>query len=112
MLERLQVRVRKAGLRNVKIIQAGLGDGKLPTGVFDRALMNTVLGEIPDQKAALHEIYTSLKPGGLLSITEILPDPHYQSRKKVRKLADETGFNTSDEYKGWRAYTLNLQKPV
>lgn len=112
MLERLQVRVRRAGLLNVKIIQAGLGDGKLPPEVFDRALLNTVLGEIPDQKAALLEIYTSLKPGGLLSITEILPDPHYQSRKKVRRLAEETGYNPEEVYSGWRAYTMNLIKPL
>ena len=54
---------------------------------FDRALLVTVLGEIPDRDAALRAIFDALKPGGILSITEILRDPHYQRRTTVLRLA-------------------------
>jgi len=38
----------------------------------------TVLGEVPDREAALREIFDALKPGGILSVTEIIFDPHFQ----------------------------------
>ncbi len=63
-----------------------------PKRAFDRALLVTVLGEIPDRVAALREIRDSLKPGGILSITEVFPDPHYQRRATVRRLAQQAGL--------------------
>jgi predicted methyltransferase len=70
-----------------------------------------VLGEIPDRVAALREIYAALKPGGLLSITEVLPDPHYQSRRAVRRMAEEAGFKVEEAYSGRRSFTMNLIRP-
>ena len=110
MLDILRERISQAGVDNLEIIHAGLGEGRLPLLAFDRALMVTVLGEIPNQSQALHEIHQALKPGGILSITEVLPDPHYQRRDKVRRLGEECGFSVNDAYVGRRAYTLNLIK--
>lgn len=110
MLKRLSQRLVNRGLDQVEMIQAGLGSGKLGENLFDRALLITVLGEIPDQPAALAELYRALVPGGILSITEVLPDPHYQPLKKVRRLAKEAGFQTELAHKSWRSYTLNLKK--
>lgn len=111
MLQRLRERASIAGLSNIECIQAGLGEGLLPANSFDRAIMITVLGEIPDQEGALREIYRALEPGGLLSITEIIPDPHYQTRRKIYRLAEETGYNAQEVYSGLRAHTTNLIKP-
>ena len=81
-------------------------------GIYDMALLVTVLGEIPDKIPALNEIYTSLKPGGILSITEIIFDPHFQSRKKVLHLANRVGFKEKNFF-GWQlAYTIHLEKPA
>jgi ubiquinone/menaquinone biosynthesis C-methylase UbiE len=111
MLARLADRIRERGLTNVRSIRAALGKGTLEVEQFDRAIMVTVLGEVPDREAALREIYAALKPGGLLSITEILPDPHYQSRRTVRAMADRVGFNVEEVHSGLRSYTLNLIRP-
>ncbi|HME72760.1 MAG TPA: class I SAM-dependent methyltransferase [Myxococcota bacterium] len=112
MLEKLKSRVATQGLANVEFFRAGLGDGKLPASEFDVALLVTVLGEIPDQIAALRELHRSLRPGGVLSVTEVLPDPHYQTVAHVRQLAAEVGFHESQIIRGWLSFTMNLTKPA
>ena len=112
MLEKLAQRVAQQGLANVDLVLAGLGEGRLPDDAFDVALLVTVLGEIPDQPAALREIHRSLRPGGVLSITEVLPDPHYQRVSRVRTLAAEAGFRELSFFPGWLSYTVNVGKPA
>jgi hypothetical protein len=53
-----------------------------------------------------------LRPGGVLSITEVLPDPHYQRVARVRSLAAEAGFRELALFPGWLSYTLNVGKPT
>lgn len=84
----------------------------MPVDTFDRALLVTVLGEIPDRKAALAEIFHALKPGGVLSITEVLPDPHYQRPGTIRQFASEVGFEEQGYFGGFPAFTLHLRRPV
>lgn len=111
MLERLTHRARARGLSNIQPLLAGLGEGALQAGDFDRAIMVTVLGEIPDRRAALREVYRALKPEGILSVTEVLPDPHYQSRGTVSRLGQQVGFKVDLAYSGFRSYTMNLIRP-
>lgn len=111
MLDRVREKVRAAGLENVRFLQAGLGDGKLERGHFDRAVLVTVLGEVPDRERALKEIFDALKPGGVLSVTEIILDPHFQSRWKVIQLAESVGFREKAFWGGRLAYTLHVAKP-
>ena len=111
MLERLNERIAQHKLGNVKVVLGGLGRGMLGKNEFDRAILITVLGEVPDRSAALREIYAALKPGGILSVTEVLPDPHYQSRGRVRSMARTAGFEVEEAFVGWRSYTLNLIRP-
>jgi ubiquinone/menaquinone biosynthesis C-methylase UbiE len=63
----------------------------------------TTLDEIPDREAALRQSFAALKPGGLLSITEIFPDPHYQSKR--------AGFELQTIEGGWVIFTANFLKP-
>jgi ubiquinone/menaquinone biosynthesis C-methylase UbiE len=112
MLARVREKVEAAGLQNVRYLQAGLGEGKLAQAAYDRALLVTVLGEIPDQAAALKEIYTALKPGGILSVTEVIFDPHFQRRETVSRLAQPAGFEEKDFYGKSLAYTMHFRKPV
>ncbi len=110
MLARVRSKVEAAGLQNVKFIHAGLAQGKLPQAYFDRAVLVTVLGEIPDRAAALKEIHQALRPGGILSVTEVIFDPHFQSREAVLKMAQAVGFKEKDFFGRKLAYTMHLEK--
>lgn len=110
MLQKLENRIKSQSLTNVELLLAGLGDSKLPATEFDVALLVTVLGEIPDKVAALREIHRSLRPGGVLSVTEVLPDPHYQTLARVRALAAEVGFLETQVIRGRLSFTINLTK--
>jgi SAM-dependent methyltransferase len=111
MLHRVEVKARDAGLVNVRLVQAAAGTGALDVERADRALLVTVLGEIPDREAAMRQIFDALVPGGILSVTEIVFDPHFQSRATVTRLAAEAGFREAAFFGNRFAYTLNLFKP-
>lgn len=111
MLTRAQEKARQAGLNNIEYVQAGLGEGKLAHDYFDCALLVTVLGEVPERAAALNEIFAALKPGGILSVTEIIFDPHFQRRHTVTQLASAAGFRETQFFGNRIAYTLHLVKP-
>ena len=111
MLRRAKDKTDAAGLTNVRFIQTALGEGKLERNKFDRALLVTVLGEIPDQESALQEIFSALKAGGILSVTEIVFDNHYQSRETVQRLAAACGFREKAFFGNRLAFTLHLERP-
>jgi ubiquinone/menaquinone biosynthesis C-methylase UbiE len=110
MLARVREKVEAAGLQNVGYLQAGLGEGKLPKAHFDQALLVTVLGEIPDQASALQEIFDALKPGGILSVTEVIFDPHFQPEGSVLQVAEGVGFHKTEFFGKRLAYTMHLEK--
>lgn len=112
MLRRAKEKAEVAKLSNIRFLQAGAGEGRLESDHFDRALLVAVLGEIPNQRAALQEVFDALKPGGILSVTEIIFDPHFQSRRKVTRLAEAVGFRDHSFFGTRLAFTLNLQKPA
>lgn len=111
MLARLQARLNQANIGNVTLHHADIAnDPSLPLAAFDRAWLVTVLGEIPDREAALRNLWRVLKPGGTLSVTEILPDPHYQSRGTVLRLGRQSGFTPSLYWGTPLAFTQNFVK--
>lgn len=112
MLARLEERLAERGVHNVETLLCGLGDGRLAADSFDAALLVTVLGEIDDKPAALREIHRALRPGGVLSVTEVLPDPHYQRLARVRELVAGAGFVEQRVDTGPLAFTLNAAKPA
>ncbi len=111
MLRRAQERAQAASLTNIRFIQAEVGAGQLERRHFDRALLITTLGEIRNREVALREIYDALKPGGILSVTESLFDPHFQRRDTVVQLAEAAGFREKAFFGGRFAFTLLLEKP-
>jgi len=112
MLERTRAKAESAGVENVRFLQVGIGEGKLGSKQFDRALLVTVLGEIPDRQAALNEMFESLKPGALLSVTEVIFDPHFLRRRTVANLAEAVGFREKACYGNSMAYTMILERPI
>jgi tRNA A58 N-methylase Trm61 len=60
MLKRAKKKAKAANLSQIRFVQAGAGEGKLGTGFYDRALLVTVMGEIPEKKAALRVVFIAL----------------------------------------------------
>lgn len=111
MIARLEARAAQAGVTNLTALLGDATQQHFPVESFDVVFLCTVLGEIPDREAALRQCYAALKPGGVLSITEIFPDPHYQSRATVRQLAEAAGFRLHEVYGRWYFFTANFIKP-
>jgi ubiquinone/menaquinone biosynthesis C-methylase UbiE len=110
MLERVRSKAEAENISNIQCLQGQGGQGKLTQNYYDRALLVTVLGEIPNQTAALAEILASLKPGGILSITEVIADPHFQWRENVTRVANSVGFAERAFFGSKIAYTIHFEK--
>lgn len=111
MLEKLSAGANSMKLENIRLVHSALGSGSVEKEYFDRALLVTVLGEVQNKGAALAEIFEALKKGGILSVTEVVPDPHYTSKKRVRTLCSEAGFKELESFGSWLAFTINFVKP-
>lgn len=110
MLNRNRARAQHANLTNIEFVQGAAGEGKLGHNLYDRALLVTVLGEIPDQLSALKEICESLKEGGILSVTEVIADPHFQGRRKVLRIAASVGFVEKGFFGNSISFTITFEK--
>jgi len=111
MLRKLEERMVAEGLHNVRLLRAGLGEGALERGVFDRTILAMVLGEVRDREAALREVFGALRPGGILCVTEVFGDPDYRRPATVRREVEKAGFRLIARHGGFPAYTLNFEKP-
>ena len=93
--EMLEHTMRRAGERGLTNITPTRGDARqLPytDATFDAAYLITVLGEIPDQDAALRELARVLKFGGRLVVGELFGDPHWVSPARLRRRAEAAGL--------------------
>lgn len=109
MLDRCLVKCASAGLTNVGCT---VGDGAtLPfaDARFDLVYMVTVFGEVHDQDACLRSAKRVLKPDGVLSISEHLPDPDFISLRYLWRRAERFGFVLEHRYGSRVAYTANFR---
>jgi ubiquinone/menaquinone biosynthesis C-methylase UbiE len=96
--EMLDHTMRRAGERGLTNLTATRGDARqlpYPDATFDAAYLVTVLGEIPDQDAALRELARVLKPGARLVVGELFGDPHWVSPSRLRQRAEAAGLTFS-----------------
>lgn len=112
MLQRAENKALERDFKNIEFLQGKIGERNLQLSPCDRAVLVTVLGEIPDQEAVFQEIFAVLKPGGILTVTEVIFDPHFQRRETVLKLAKKNGFHEKDFSGNWAAYSMLLEKPA
>lgn len=110
MLEKARRKLEAAGVFNVGYTLADAGILPFTTDSFDVIFLVTVFGEIAEPKSFLREARRVLKPGGILSISEHLPDPDFSPFAKVKSLVEKEGFEffTRDGAK-W-SYTASFRK--
>jgi len=65
----------------------------------------------PCSRAGLPCIYRTLRPAGLLSITEQPGDPDFLALPTVRTLAEQEGFEFVESYGRSENYSANFRKP-
>jgi len=85
-IEPQAIAILKQKTQDLTNVEARIGDAyelDFPDESLDLAFLVAVLGEIPDPVRALREIHRVLKADGVLSITEMLPDPDYPLRRTV-----------------------------
>ena len=110
MIAQLKTRAAEEGISNLTGIVGDAATMTLP-GRFDTVYIALALGEIPDREATLRRCLEALKPGGVLSITEMLPDPHFVPQPTVRRLAEAVGFRHRVTQGSWLSFTMNFEKP-
>ena len=92
MLDHTMRRAGEAGITNVTPTLADATAMPYEESSFDGAFLTTVLGEIPDQAAAMRELARVLRPGGRLVVGELFGDPHFVTPGSLQRLADAAGL--------------------
>lgn len=92
MLDDLVERATRAGVSNIKATQGDAQKLPYPDGSFDAAYLIGVLGEVPNEIAALRELRRVLKPEGRLVVGEIAADPDFISLRVLKEKTANAGF--------------------
>lgn len=108
MLQKARRRLSRARAENADFVWGVATGLPLAPNSFDVIFYVTVLGEVPDPAAALREARRLLRPGGIVSITELAGDPDALSREEIRDLAEKSGLIQSAEFSSRGGFTINL----
>jgi ubiquinone/menaquinone biosynthesis C-methylase UbiE len=112
MLDHTMRRASEAGLHNLEPRQADARTLPYDDATFDAAFLVAVLGEIPDQDAALRELARVLKPGGRLVVGELLGDPHMVTAKALCERGQRAGLRFDHRVGPAFGYFAVLLKPT
>ncbi len=115
MLQQLECKLAKAenlDIRNVELKQASAYELPFEDESFDLVYMVASLQEISDRGKALREASRVLKPGGILAVTEFLPDTDYPLRSTTIKLCQREGFVLGSSLGNFWNYTVRFKKPL
>jgi len=111
ILAELAASLKRRGVGNVKTYTSDIVTAPIKASYFDRVVMTALLGCLKSRDGAIRRALRVLKPGGILSVTEVAIGGKYASAAEVQRLALDAGFRKSFEYKGWLSYTANFEKP-
>ena len=112
MLDHTMRGAEERGLTNLNPTLADATAMPYDDASFDAAYLTTVLGEIPDQDAALRELARVLKPGGRLVVGELMGDPHYVSFTSIQQRGGAAGLSFEDRVGGFLGYFARFSKPA
>lgn len=115
MLEQLQRKLERPenrDIRNICLHQSSAYELPFDDETLDLVYMVTVLPEIPDPLRALAEVRRALKPGGILAVTEFLPDPDYPLMSTTIRQGESAGFTPDAGLGNLWNYTVRFRKPA
>ena len=92
MLDHTMRAASRRGLGNLHPVRGDATALPYADASFDAAFLVTVLGEIPDQPAALRELRRVLAPTGRLVVGEVLLDPHVVIFGRLQERAGAAGL--------------------
>jgi ubiquinone/menaquinone biosynthesis C-methylase UbiE len=110
--EMLDHTMRRAAEEGIDDIEATLADARelpFPDDAFDGAYLVTVLGEIPDQDAALRELRRVVRPTGRIVVGELFGDPHMVSHSALVRRAAAAGLTVERRLGGGLWHFTRLQ---
>jgi ubiquinone/menaquinone biosynthesis C-methylase UbiE len=110
MLTRARQRVVPRPGLSVAFLAASAEQVPLSDGSVDVVLLVTVLGEVDDAPLVIQAVHRVLRPGGILSVSEHLPDPDFRGAPSVRRLVCRFGFEERELCGGPWSYTVNFVK--
>jgi ubiquinone/menaquinone biosynthesis C-methylase UbiE len=114
MLRQLERRLAKAknhDIKNVELKQASAYELPFADESLDLVMSVAAFQEIPDKPRALREAKRVLKNGGILAITEFLPDPDYPLVATAIKEGEAVGFVLEAKLGNFWNYTIRFKKP-
>lgn len=109
-LERKLDQPENRDIQNVSLHEGAATALPFDGASFDLVYAITVMPEIPDQERAWAEVRRVLKPGGILAVTEFLPDPDYPLRSTTVKRGEGAGFEVDGVYGNLWTYTVRFRK--
>ena len=110
MLDHTLRRAAEEGISNIVGERADAREMPYPDDTFDAAYLVTVLGEIPDQSAALRELRRVVKPGGRIVVGELFGDPHMVTFRALRGRGEAAGLAV-DHRVGGRLWHFTRLRP-
>jgi SAM-dependent methyltransferase len=111
MLDHTMRRAAERGLANVTPTLADATAMPYEDDSFDAAYLVTVLGEVPDQRAAVRELRRVLRPGGRLVVGELFGDPHMVTFGSLLRHAEVSGLRFDRRLGPRLAYFARLANP-
>ncbi len=109
MLDHTMRRAAERGLENLHPTEGDARSLPYEDSSFDAAILTTVLGEIPDQEAALRELARVLKPTGRLVVGELAGDPHFVTPGALEARAKAAGLDLVRREGPWVGYFARLE---
>jgi ubiquinone/menaquinone biosynthesis C-methylase UbiE len=113
MLDKITKKLDKeenTDVKNIKLVKASAYEIPYPAESFDVVFTVSVLQEIPDPHEALMEARRVLKKGGVMSVSEFIPDPDWPFPSTVEKQLKAAGFKNIKRSGNLLSYTVTGEK--